>query len=75
MQKLSPSYEPLLREIEAADILGVSVWWLRKHRCRGTGPAYIRVGGLANGAVRYRLCDLRAWIEENRIIPIILRQG
>ena len=59
----------LLREPEAAKLLGVSVYWLQKQRWLGTGPAYIRVGGRKGGAIRYRLSDLDRWIEENRQGP------
>jgi predicted DNA-binding transcriptional regulator AlpA len=65
----------LLHERDAAEILGVSVSWLQKQRWAGTGPAYIRVGGRANGAIRYRLSDLHAWIEQNRVVPNATRRG
>jgi hypothetical protein len=67
MTKPSQSTERLLHTSEAADWLRVSPDWLARHRWAGTGPAFIRVGGKYGRAVRYRLFDLQAWIEENRV--------
>jgi predicted DNA-binding transcriptional regulator AlpA len=57
----------LLHSSEAARYLGVSHAWLARHRWAGTGPAFIRVGGKNGRAVRYRISDLQAWIEDNRV--------
>ena len=50
-----------LTDREAAPILGVSVYTLRKWRCTGTGPAYVKLG---RKTVRYRLADLQAYTEQ-----------
>ena len=42
---------------EAARFLGLSNRTLEKHRCFGTGPVYLQLGG----RVVYALDDLRAW--------------
>ena len=42
---------------EAARLLGLSNRTLEKHRCFGTGPVYLKLGG----RVVYALDDLRAW--------------
>lgn len=42
---------------EAARFLGLSNRTLEKHRCYGTGPVYLKLGG----RVVYALDDLRAW--------------
>lgn len=49
-----------LNEYQAGLVLGVSVKWLRRQRCEGTGPRYRKLNGCT---VRYRLSDLLAWIE------------
>ena len=57
--------DPLLREVEAADLLRASVRTLQGWRSRGFGPAFIRAGR----SIRYRRDDLVAWIEANTVIP------
>jgi excisionase family DNA binding protein len=49
----------LLTETEAAERLRVSLATLRRRRCEGRAPAYIKVGA----SVRYRVEDLDAFIE------------
>lgn len=51
----------LFDQHEAARILGVSARTLERHRLTGAGPRFSRVGRL----VRYRQCDLAAYIEQN----------
>ena len=51
--------EPLLTEAEVADICGLSTAAIRRWRLLNQGPRYIKVGA----AVRYRLEDIRAWLE------------
>ncbi len=52
--------ENLLTTKEAAPILGVSVAFLERDRWAGARVPYIKIG---SRAVRYRLSDLRAYIE------------
>ena len=52
--------EPLLTTRDAANFLGVSDSCLQRHRWAGTGPIFIRLG--RNGRIRYRPCDLDAWL-------------
>jgi predicted DNA-binding transcriptional regulator AlpA len=52
-------YQNLLNEIEAAAYLKCAVITLQKRRCRGDLPRHIKLGR----SVRYRLCDLNAFIE------------
>lgn len=66
MQATIEGDDVLLHERDAARFLNISVAWLQKHRCRGTGPSFIRIGGRKGGAVRYRRSDLERWIEINR---------
>lgn len=48
----------LLDSAAVAKMLQVQVETLEAWRCRGTGPAYIRVGRLP----RYRMSDIEAWL-------------
>jgi predicted DNA-binding transcriptional regulator AlpA len=50
----------LLDQHEAAEILGVSVRTLERHRIAGTGPQYCRLGRL----VKYRMGDLEEWVRQ-----------
>jgi hypothetical protein len=56
---------PALDEGKAAEILGARKLTLTKWRQRGVGPVYYKL----NGAVRYRLEDLRAYLDSCRIDP------
>lgn len=47
----------LLRTVEAARLLGISMRTLEKHRTYGTGPVYHKIGG----TVVYALNDLQQW--------------
>ncbi|HEY0123219.1 MAG TPA: helix-turn-helix domain-containing protein [Rhizobium sp.] len=51
-----------IRTPEAAKLLSLSERTLEKHRCKGTGPAYRKLGG----RVVYTVADLTEWIEEKR---------
>lgn len=57
----------LLHERDAAVFLGMSIAWMQKSRYLGTGPKYVKVGGLNGRAVRYRYRDLVEYIEINLI--------
>jgi predicted DNA-binding transcriptional regulator AlpA len=49
----------LLNERQAAPIVGMSIAWLQRKRWEGGGPPYVKF----DRAVRYRECDLKAWVE------------
>lgn len=51
---------------EAAAMLGVSPRTLANWRTQGIGPAFIRVGAVHSRTL-YRLDDLHAWLERNRV--------
>ena len=55
----APQMPYVLREAEAAQLLGISIGLLRKWRQKGGGP---RVGKL-NAAVIYRVSDLTAFAD------------
>ncbi len=50
----------LINETAAAEMLGLSVHWLRRKRWSGGGIPFIKVGD--GGAVRYRKEDIEAYI-------------
>lgn len=54
--------EPLATPAEVADHLGESLGQLANRRYRGTGPAYVTLGGRS---IRYRWSDVDAWLEAN----------
>ena len=51
----------LLTEVQAAEVLNVSIRTLQAWRVRGGGPRFCRLG--SGRAVRYRNSDLAAYIE------------
>ncbi len=55
----------LLTEVEAADILSLSVRTLQAWRARAFGPAFVRAGR----AVRYRRRDLFVWADAHTVLP------
>jgi hypothetical protein len=58
-----PDHDALLTEVQAADLLKLSVRTLQAWRVRGIGPAYVR----ARRAIRYRRRDLVAWMDANTV--------
>ena len=62
---------PLLREREAARILGVSEAWLQRQRWLGLGPTYVRHGR----AIRFEPAALQEWIVEHRHVPKASKPG
>jgi excisionase family DNA binding protein len=57
----------LLRPAEVIDLLGVSRSWLYDAAKAGRIPC-VRLGG-PDGPVRFRACELEAWIEGSRMAP------
>jgi predicted site-specific integrase-resolvase len=55
----------IVDEAEAAKVLGLAVATLRWWRCRGKGPAYLKIGG----KVRYGLADIALYMESRRVVP------
>ncbi|WP_417490345.1 helix-turn-helix transcriptional regulator [Maricaulis sp.] len=62
--------DPLLRERDAADYIGVSDYTLQKWRWRGNGPRFVRIGGPHGRAIRYRKRDLDAYIGQNLVATL-----
>lgn len=50
----------LLNTKQACEYTGFSKQWFERHRWKGTGPNYIKIGR----QVRYRIEDLNGFIEE-----------
>jgi hypothetical protein len=61
----------LLTEQEAAAYLAVSPATLRSWRCRGIGPAYIKLGSGPKAACRYNLGDLEEYIQGHRQVASV----
>ena len=57
-------YDALLTEVQAADLLKLSVRTLQAWRTRAFGPAFVRAGR----AIRYRRRDLFAWMDANTVL-------
>jgi hypothetical protein len=56
--------DALLTEVDAADLLRLSVRTLQAWRARGFGPTFVRAGR----AIRYRRCDLKEWVNANLVV-------
>jgi len=54
---------------QLAERLQIAEQTLRKWRLSGAGPAYVKLGDTRNAKVRYRLEDVEAWEQSNRITP------
>lgn len=65
MKVVVEAASPLLKDTEAATLLGVSVYTLRGWRQQKTGPAFVHVGT----AVRYARADLDSYLAAHRIGP------
>lgn len=57
--------DALLTEVQAADLLRLSVRTLQAWRTRAFGPAFVRAGR----AIRYRRRDLHTWVDVNTVSP------
>lgn len=51
---------------EAAAMLGISPRTLANWRTQGIGPAFIRIGKVHSRTL-YRVDDLHAWLDANRV--------
>lgn len=60
----------ILRTEQAAEYLNVKRGTLESWRCRGIGPAYIKMPG-GKGAVRYDRSDLEQFLTQNRHVPSV----
>jgi len=65
-----PAGPALLTEAEAATFLRLKPVTLKKWRCTGRGPAFVRLGS----TVRYEKAELLAYVECARIVPSGVRQ-
>jgi predicted DNA-binding transcriptional regulator AlpA len=52
----------LLKEQEAAKLIGLSVHWMRRKRWAGGGIPFIKIADGPGGAVRYRREEVEAFI-------------
>lgn len=58
-------HDALLTEVQAADLLSLSVRTMQAWRTQAFGPAFVRAGR----AIRYRRRDLFAWMDANTVPP------
>ncbi len=58
--------ERMLKEDEAAELLGAAPKSLRCWRNKGYGPKFVKIGkpGAIKAAIRYRLSDIEAYMED-----------
>jgi hypothetical protein len=59
----STDRDPLLTEVQSAEVLNLSMRTLQAWRTRRTGPSFVRAGR----AIRYRRSDLDAWVAANTV--------
>jgi predicted DNA-binding transcriptional regulator AlpA len=59
MSTANGTFETLLNEHDVARITGLSVASVRRWRLLKQGPKFLKL----NSAVRYRVEDVRAWLE------------
>lgn len=65
------SHEPIvppeyLTPAQTAQLTGFSPRALEAMRARRAGPAFIKIGEGKNGAIRYRIDDVRKWLNCHR---------
>lgn len=68
---MTPSH--YINESAAAAFLGLRRGTLSNWRCQGRGPAYSRLNG--GRVIRYKLADLEAFAQRDRIDPEDNRRG
>ena len=56
----------LLSRVEVHTYFGLSQRYLEVSAVRGDGPPMIKIGR----SVRYRVSDLREWIDGHRVLPL-----
>lgn len=60
----------LLNEKEVSRILGTPAGTLRRWRCIGEGPVFIKLGSGPKAAVRYHPLDIEKYCDDGRRFPI-----
>jgi hypothetical protein len=56
-------HDALMTEVQAADVLRLSIRTLQAWRTQRSGPSFVRAGR----AIRYRRRDLNAWMDANTV--------
>lgn len=54
----------LLKESEVAEIIGMSVHWLRRKRWAGGGIQFVKIGEGKGGGIRYRQEDVQSFLAD-----------
>jgi hypothetical protein len=65
VELIKQTVEKLIKPKQAAAMLELSEQTLANWRCRGVGPAYLKIGR----SVRYKEAELAIYAERNRIEP------
>lgn len=53
----------VLTDVQAAEYLGITPYWLRNNRRAPAAPPFVKIGG----RVRYRVESLDAWLEQQEV--------
>ena len=62
---ISPASMASVESTVIAPMIGVKEPTLKAWRRKGIGPPYVRFGN----RVRYRICDVEAWLAANTVTP------
>lgn len=60
-----------LNDVSAAKVVGVKPATMRSWRCRGIGPAYVKLGPGLRASVRYHRRDLDRFLDQCRQTPSV----
>lgn len=55
-----------LTPYQASVLTGFSLRALESMRSKGKGPEYVKFGSAKNGPIRYRIEDIRAWMQKHK---------
>ncbi|RSL17677.1 hypothetical protein EDE15_3214 [Edaphobacter aggregans] len=61
----------LLTERQVSEILATPMGTLRRWRCVGDGPPYIKMGNGPKARVKYDAVDILAYVETGRRFPSV----
>ena len=62
---MPPHEKQYLSDVEVPDEYPFSRTWLQRKRVTGDGPPFVKLGPGRFAPVRYRRCDLEAYIQAN----------
>lgn len=62
-----------LTALQASALTGFSLRSLESMRAKRSGPPYMKIGKARNGPIRYRLEDVRSWMQAHREVADVAR--